>query len=693
MWIAKIELTNFKSYQHAEFDFPEPRNGENIVLIGGMNGYGKTSILEALYLCLYGKDAIIHLARAGLKLDEAKGYPSFLEKAFNGEAKRDGMDSMSIRVVIHRTKTKALDIRRKWYFRANTGQWNREEEARVTEVTRGVPGVPRKDGTGNFQLSELLDQQFVPAHIAPFFFFDGEEVKKLADQARIEQVKLGLEGLLGVVLLRQMAERLKDFEANRRSSVNSVDEENIARMLEALTSGEARLEALRQDASESIEKLARLKADRESLIERITSAGGGGGDIATVKDLVEEREGLRNQQREVQKRLERILADKLPFHLMPRSLLTEFKTQLQREMALAEWQAECRSLEPKRDKFEHAFFASEVQPSISPELTGEQIAAVKARIEQAWSSLFHPPPANCARPDQVVHAYMHEGLRERALDFLDSVAVGQQDVYDLLAQQRGLNDEIEELGRKIARVEGLDRDGTLTQLKTELKSVSDQIDEIEAHIREEDREVLGLEVTVNNTKSRYLQEKKRLDETSPVRNLVGKSERVRAVIDEVVPLLFPLKVKALAHAMTKVYRQLAHKDQVAKIEIDNDGTTHILGKTGKEIVFDRSAGENQIFATALIAGLAEVSGVKAPLLVDTPLGRLDSQHRENIFKFWTSNPNRQVILLSQDKEIDPDFYARIHGSVGATFLLQHMDVGDGLGRTAVKAGQYFGAAQ
>lgn len=79
MWISKLELTCFKSYQHQVFDFPEPDAGRNIVLIGGMNGFGKTSILEALYLCLYGKEAIIHLARAGLKTDDKKGYPTFLE--------------------------------------------------------------------------------------------------------------------------------------------------------------------------------------------------------------------------------------------------------------------------------------------------------------------------------------------------------------------------------------------------------------------------------------------------------------------------------------------------------------------------------------------------------------------------------------------------------------------------------------
>ena len=83
MWISKLELTCFKSYQHQMFDFPAPEDGRNIVLIGGMNGFGKTSILEALYLCLYGKEAIIHLARAGLKTDDRRGYPTFLEGAFD----------------------------------------------------------------------------------------------------------------------------------------------------------------------------------------------------------------------------------------------------------------------------------------------------------------------------------------------------------------------------------------------------------------------------------------------------------------------------------------------------------------------------------------------------------------------------------------------------------------------------------
>jgi DNA sulfur modification protein DndD len=686
LWISKIELTNFKSYRHAEFNFPEPQDGKNIVLIGGINGYGKTSVLEALYLCLYGKDAIVHLARAGLKTEELKGYPSFLERAFNGEARRDSEDLMSVRVVVQKTKTKGLDILRRWYFRTSTGAWL-EDEAVVREVARGVPGVPKVDQKNAFLLSELLDDHFVPAHIAPFFFFDGEEVKKLADQNRIEQVKQGLEGLLGVVLLRNLAERLKGFEGYKRSGIASVDDENIERMRKELAEGEAKLNALRLDAEQSKQKLEGFKADRASYLERITSAGGGGGDIATVKEYVEEREQLRSAQRDTQKALERILADKLPFHLMPRALLQEFNSQLEREVALTAWQSECRTLEPKRARFENAFLTAST-PAISPPLTDAQVAAVKGRIETAWASLFHPPPSNCAQA--IAHGYLHESLRERALAFLDSIDVGQQEVHDLLSQQRGYTARIEDLNRKISRIEGIDRDGTLADLKKNLSSVSSAIDELESRIRDDERDVIGLEVTVNNTRSRYQQETKRRDETSPVRQLLSKSERVRAVIDEVVPALFPLKVKALAAAMTRVYTQLAHKSQVARIIIDDDGSTHVLSKNNKEITFDRSAGENQIFATALIAGLAEVSKVKAPLVVDTPLGRLDSKHRHNILDFWVSDTSRQVILLSQDEEIDAGYYKHIKKNVSATYLLDHEDVGDGIGRTRVLPNKYFG---
>lgn len=685
MWLSQLELTCFKSYQRQTFSFPQPVDGKNVVLIGGMNGYGKTSILEALYLCLYGKDAIIHLARAGLKTDDLRGYPTFLENALNGEARRDGLDTMIVRVRINRTKTKAVDITRKWYFRAN-GTWTGEEETLVRTVNRDIPEIPRIDGKNGFHLADLLDEILVPAHVAPFFFFDGEEVKKLADQTRVEQVKQGLEGLLGVILLRTLADRLKSFENNRRSDVVSVDEKNLARLAESLASNQTELAQVRAQYGVSEQEKERLRNEQQSLIERITSIGGGGGDIGTVKELVEEREQYRNKLRESHKKLEEMLAGKLPFHLVPRELTEEFRSQLVGEINYFEWENEKRALEPRKAQFESAFLSHE-KPEYNPALTDAQIEALRSRLETAWTSLFYPPPEGCAT--EIVHEYFNEKLRTRALEFLASIPLGQRDIRDLISEQQSLTQRAEELGRKITRLEGVDRDGTLSNLKKSLEAVQGQLDVLSDGARSDDRKLVSLEATVMQQHAEYERERGKLDDSSPVRALIERSERVRRVIDQVVPALFPLKVKDLAGAMTTVYRQLAHKDQVAKIEISDDGRTRILGKTGKELTFDRSAGENQIFATALIAGLAKVSGVSAPMVVDTPLGRLDSNHRDNILKFWTSDPDRQVILLSQDEEIDHTFYKQISGSVGKTYLLEHAEVGDGIGRTTAVENKYF----
>jgi len=685
MWISRLELTCFKSYQHQIFSCPEPIDGKNVVLIGGMNGYGKTSILEALYLCLYGKDAMVHLARAGLRSDDKKGYPTFLERAFNGEAKRDGLDTMSVRIVINQTRTKAIDIGRKWYFRAN-GNWI-EEEAVVRQLLRGVPETPRVDGRNGFHLPDLLDEmQFLPAHVAPFFFFDGEEVKKLASQSRLEQVKQGLEGLLGVVLLRSLAERLKSFEAGKRNEIQSVDEDKLARLLEVLMANQDQLKDLKRDAEQGEAERLQLRAEQHSLLNRITAAGGGGGDIATVKDLVEEREQFRNKLRDVQRRLERILSGRLPFHLLPKDLLEDFRRQLLAEIKLADWDAEKRALEPRKAEFDSAFMG-QTSPEIDPALTDDQLKAIRVRLESAWASLFYPPPEDCAK--EVVHHYLHDVLRHKALAFMDTISLGQQEIHDLLNEQHALSQRIDELGRKVSRLEGIDRDGTLAALKKNLEGIQQRMDDLSERIRSDDRKVTTLQAQIQSQSAEYNREKHELDKSSPVRATLERSERVRRVIDELIPKLFPLKVRDLAGAMTTVYKQLAHKDQVEKITILDDGTTKILGKTGKEITFDRSAGENQIFATALIAGLAKVSGVKAPMVVDTPLGRLDSKHRANILKFWTGDKNRQVILLSQDEEIDFHFYKSIESSVGKTYLLEHVDVGDGIGRTTAVEDEYF----
>jgi len=678
MWIAKIELFNFKSYQHQIFEFPQPKAGQNIVLVGGMNGYGKTSILEALYLGLYGKEAVEHLGRAGLKDDI--GYRKFLERALHGTAIRTGRESMWVKIQINQTKAEGFEVTRKWFF-SRSGDWTGEDEVVIYPVRDGIRGR----AVLAEKLPEILDQRFIPVHVAPFFFFDGEEVKKLADQGRGHQIRSGIEGLLGVDLLRKLKKRLEEFQANRSTGISVMDEQKHRELFEALTRHENEYEEAEKKHRALLELVKSLQATRTSITNNMMQLGAGAGDVASVSDVVKQQADAETDLKATEDALDDVVATKLPFHLVARDLIGALSKQIQEELAREAWEARKRSLEPEKAKFIGTFYGT-TEPPLQPKLTEEQEVALQARLNAAWESLFYPMPAGCA----AVTVHGHLGAkREAVLRTISGLRMGAQDVLGLVAKREALQKRIRELLSRYSKIEGHDRDGTLAKLNGELTAANLALDEKQKELGDLGRQIASLKGTIDQERALYTREHEKFIQANPVKSMVGCAERVCNLIEDLVPQLYALKVEQLAAAMTDVYKKLAHKNVVDRIEIDDGGETRILSREGEEIPFDKSAGENQVFATALLAGLAEISGIDAPLVVDTPLGRLDSTHRTNILNYWIANKKRQVILLSQDKEIDRDTYAAMEPSVAMTYLLQHAEIGRGVGRTTAIENQYF----
>jgi DNA sulfur modification protein DndD len=141
--------------------------------------------------------------------------------------------------------------------------------------------------------------------------------------------------------------------------------------------------------------------------------------------------------------------------------------------------------------------------------------------------------------------------------------------------------------------------------------------------------------------------------------------------------------------MTRIYSDLAHKRLVKKIDIAPDCTVRLLGDRGRDLRgMDASAGEDQIFALSLIAAIARVSGARVPVVMDTPLARLDTDHRTNVLKYFASRASEQVIFLSQPDEVHGPYLEVIRDRIGATYHLDFEELGDGIGRAHVRRG-YF----
>lgn len=604
MWIERIELSNFKAYENQSFEFPKPAAGKNIVLIGGMNGHGKTTLLEALYLCLYGEDATHHLARAGLR-DNA--YAKFLQGALHGSAHTKRASAMRVSIRLMVLDDYGFDIRRTWFFDPK-GSFQ-SQEVGLYEVRNGIP----RPLDASEQLMNVLNQHVVPAHLAPFFFFDGEEVKKLADQDRSEWVKQGMESLMGAVLVRQLRERLSQYQNNRRQGATAVDKAELDRMLAEVRAKESERDSLTDELHNCLEDIQLKTKDIESLQERLITIGAGGGNIKSVEDIIREEGEKKRELDECEKTLEKLLGDRLPFHLALPDLHESLRKGLQAERRLIEWENRKRGLEPEKNRFAERFLASE---------------RVIVRLK--------------------------------------------------------------ELENRRIQLQGVEDDGTLKKINEDLQTTQAALNDLNRRRGDLERQLTSLESTINQAKADYERENSKYLLAEPAQSVARKAARVMSLIDELLPQLFEQKTHDLSVRVTKRFKSLAHRNWIDRIEIGSDGSAQLYAANGQHVKFDRSAGENQIFATALFAGLADLSGYHIPLVVDTPMARLDSQHRKNLLEYWHDDPDRQVILLSQDKEVDSELAATLAPYLTKTYLLESIRVDEGVYRTAAKENAYFG---
>jgi DNA sulfur modification protein DndD len=676
MWIEKIELTNFKAYQYQRFEFPKPEQARNLVLIGGMNGFGKTTLLEALYLCLYGEDATHHLARAGL---QSSSYAKFLQSALHGNvltAKRDQM-RVSVRLIV--VDGYGFEITRTWFFDTR-GEWQ-EQEVRLDEIRDGIS----KPLYGEDVLAVVLEEHVVPANLAPFFFFDGEEVKKLADQDRTGWIKQGMESLMGVVLVKKLRDRLVQYQNNRRTNGgHNVDKAKLDTMLTALNEKIDQQTQLENNLGICNEEIARNQAKRDEVQHELISLGAGGGNIKSIEDVLREEGEKKREYDDCRKQLENMLADRLPFHLVSDNLMQSIKARLSEERIRLDWDTQKQGLEPQKNKFITALFNT--APMLR--LTEKNKTVLESCVEEAWESLYFPRPSNCAT--ELLHDYLEPRQRQRLEESLVTTQLGANQIRQLVKQRSDLKSRLEQLKNRRIKLESVHDDGVLEKLNRNLATVQSELEQQNKHLGDLERQATALDATIKQERAAYERENDHYISAEPTKSIANKAQKVIRLIDELLPRLFELKTQELSQAVTQHYKQLAHKQQINNIVIQADGSCRLFSKGSKEVKFDRAAGENQIFATALFAGLAEISGYDIPLVVDTPLARLDSKHRKNLLNYWCSDPNRQVILLSQDEEVDKELMESVRPHLSKTYLLESSLISDGVYKTVAKENVYFG---
>ena len=673
MHLRSIVLRDWRAYAGAaRFDFPAPTSQRNVVLIGARNGYGKTSLFHAIILGLFGQDGMPLIATAtfgGTSTDRLQTtYSEFMRGVLNKRALAEGRTSCSVELVFDDDNGEPLVLQRTWWF-SNSGQFKpfEEDPRALAGITRKAIGPAKLTGADRIDwFKDYVARTFLPYYLGWFFLFDGEMVGTFAEREMAAQVKVGVEGLLGLPVLRDLASDLRDY-AKSKGKPSGTTGDTITRL-------EREIEEFDQDLATSNEKttsiehdIASMEAEQDRLSRELMSYGSG--TQANLQELLQRLQQHRNDLDGARARLQEMLIGDLALALCGRVLRSETADRLRREDRREQWESGKAQGDSRLETFVSALAAN--VEGVRPPLVTEQQTAVMEQVRLVWDKLWYPPDEDTA--EEFRHAHL-SGLersktRERLLA-LDSVAANR--VLSVLDEATLHEVQIDRLQEEFNRTQTIGPD---------LDAKRQRLGEMSATLGARQRELGGVRQHVGLVQGQLDNKRRELNKlraelgtAAPGLRRAAKAEQVAQVLDAIAADAVPTQIGAVAQAMTAAYRSIAHKGQrVASIDIDADCNVQMLAKSGRDVrEVMPSAGEKQIFTQALITAVVQVSGRVFPMIVDTPMGRLDEEHRKNVLRHLAKN-NGQVILLSTDSEVVGEYLDVIRSRILKTYVIEHED--------------------
>ena len=304
MIIKKLQLHNFGVYAgDNEFIF---EGNKPVVLIGGMNGRGKTTFLEAVLLALYGSNSFAYSE------SKQKSYLQYL-RSFVNRGSDDQTCSVELEFEINNGIKENYIVRR---------EWDAVSKRTKEQILVYKDGIYNEFLTNNWP---MFVENILPSALSSFFFFDGEKIAELAVDNTNIQLKNSIRSMLGIsvldVLSNDILRNLKKVDKTG-SEEKSVEEIQVLRekkesAIEALTVIDAEIEKMNQ-------KLIKDNDSLEALHQLYTAKGGDA--VEKRKETLKKRADLMAELSNVEDRLHELMADALPL-LLVEDLVVDIKLQ------------------------------------------------------------------------------------------------------------------------------------------------------------------------------------------------------------------------------------------------------------------------------------------------------------------------------------------------------------------------------
>jgi DNA sulfur modification protein DndD len=656
--LDELTLHNFGVFRgRHSLKLTPPAESQPITLIAGLNGCGKTTILDAVQLALYGP-----LARVGSRRGAA--YEQFLSQSIHHSV--DRREGAAIELDFHAYQDGVrhdYHVHRSW---AASGQRLRER----LEIA--------KDGHHDSNLTEHWADQveaFIPRGIASLFLFDGEQIESLADLENSKSVlRTAINALLGLDLADRLTADLTVLERRTREKTAPIAQrQEIEHRREQV--GELRRleEHSAQELAASRGRLERSEKQLSAVEQRYRMEGG---ELFEQRTTIEQHlSSARQELKSLDDELRELAGGAAPL-LLVRDQLREM-TDLAEKEQLAIQDRILSAVLTERD-------AALLDALHSARANKSTIAAVECFLDSDRAT----------RAATVSQAPFLD-LDSENTNF--ALALVQNLLPDLISRLRLLSNRrqewvttIEQLERSLAGVPAPD---TLAQLAEELREARNEVARAQADFRRSEGQLTATRSERARADERYEQAidaaGKATLAAEDEHRMIEHAQRVRQTLQAFRVATTRRHVDRIAGLVMEALHQLLRKELlITDLRIDPETyTVELRGERDEELLASQlSAGERQLLAVALLWGLARAAGQPLPVIIDTPLGRLDGSHRDRLIERYFPHASHQVILLSTDQEIDEAAWVKLRRYVGHAYELEFDEITAG---TTIRSGYFW----
>ena len=616
-------------------------NKRPIVLFGGLNGAGKTTTLTAVRLALYGRQSM------GRSISNIAYHQQLVEYIHKPRKRIVAPNSAAVELDFTYGKHGTVDdfkVVRSW----------QESGKKTVEHLEIYKNEELLEGLSSEQLQSFLNE-LIPIGVADLFFFDGEKIADLAEDETNEALADAIKRLLGLDIVDRLRADLGIYLRENNQTKLPKDIATELKSLETLYENNyAKYQSFIGKNVDLNTELVSITADAATTQQRINELGGAWATSRQAEELRTEQ--IIKEKDSTNSQIKELFSDAIPLALAKNSIANLLE-QLEQEKATKTQRVAKEELNKHIEKLRVEL--AKVVGNSSKKAVNNAIDSTFDQVmeDDSNTTIIHDiSDTELNQIQSLVRSYVPQqvqqlnALSSRAEELEEELTIASANIARAPDQAR-LNDILSELG----------------ELQSQKGSLLKQIEVNKEEAKRSLRQAMD-----NLRRLRDLDQKfsKSMSHGQGI-TLAANSREMLIEFSEQTKIR---KLATLEQEFIKSFGKLARKDDMdilAKID-PQTFDVELTDKRGKTINKKKlSAGEKQIYAIAMLEALGRTSGRNLPIIIDTPLGRLDSKHRTKLVKNYFPTASHQVLILSTDTEIDEDFYSELSPEISHAFSVDY----------------------